>query len=301
MKRGKNMSEISKLNASGYRDMTAYAALNNIEREEMKVKMVANPVKDEIIKINQRIEQIELSKCVPTGYQRVTSDSQVKKIVENFDENKLGVLTVSWRDGKYRLADGLHRSKALKILGYTHAPCVVLTGLTYEQEADFFRRQNENRRGITTFDDFKAGLEAKDAVCLEINEILHENGFQIGRGGFFKIASVNALFTIVKDYGYRTLDDTLFILANTWSTVPEASNYDFLLGTAEFIYRYGAMGFTERLKNKIAVIFYDYAEAMRVVRGAKTLPPRMKFCRILVEHYNKGLHGNSKKRLKLEY
>ena len=70
---------------------------------------------------NQRIEVIALSECVPTNYQRPTSDNQVAKIVGDFDEAKLGVLTVSLRDGCFHIVDGLHRSKALKAHGYTHA------------------------------------------------------------------------------------------------------------------------------------------------------------------------------------
>jgi len=172
--------------------------------------------------------------------------------------------------------------------------------MTYEQEADFLRKQDENKRRISKFDDFKAGIQAKDQKCLEIDEILRENGFQIGRGGFFKINSIRSLFTIVNDYNYKTLDDTLFLLAHTWSDIKESSNSEFLLGVAEFVSRYGTVEFTERLKNKFSVICYDYAEIMRM-RGSITLnTPRKKLCRIFVEHYNKGIHANSKKRLNWE-
>lgn len=257
-------------------------------------------MKNNIKATAQRIEHIALSKCVPADYQRITSPAQVTKIAQKFDETKLGVLTVSLRGGRYYIIDGLHRSAALKSLGYTHAPCVVLTGMTYEQEADFFRRQNENKRSITTFDDFKAGLEGKDEMCLRINETVKCNGFQIGRGGFFKIRSIHALFTIARDFGYETLDDTLCVLAHTWGDIAEASHCEWLLGTAEFVHRYGMVEFAGRLRGKFAVISYDYAEAMRVRGSIGSTASRKKFCRILVEHYNKGLRVNSKKRLRWE-
>ena len=79
---------------------------------------------------SQRLEQIRLDDCVPTNYQRVTNNGQVAGIVGEFDEARLGTITVSLRDGNYHIVDGLHRSLALKALGYTHALCVVLTGLT---------------------------------------------------------------------------------------------------------------------------------------------------------------------------
>jgi hypothetical protein len=294
------MNTNPKLNASGYRDLTAYKAINNIDREVKYTRTEELPVKNNIRLTSQRIEHIKLSDCVPTAYQRLTDTVKLAKIIREFTEKKLGVLTVSLRDGNYYIIDGLHRSIALKRLGYTHAPCIVLTGMTYEQEADFLRKQDENKRRISTFDDFKAGIEAKDKKCLEINEILRENGFKIGRGGFFKINSLRTLFTIVNDYSYKTLDDTLFLLAHTWGDIKKASNSEILLGIAEFVSRYGVAEFSERLKNKFSVIYYDYAEITHM-RGSVTLSsPREKLCRILVEHYNKGIHANSKKRLKWE-
>jgi len=250
---------------------------------------------------NQRIELINLDDCAPAGYQRPTSPTQVAKIVKKFNEAKLGVLTVSLRGGNYYIIDGLHRSAALKELGYSHTPCVVLTGMTYEDEAEFFRMQNENKRPIATLEDFNCGIESKDPICLKINEIVKANSFTIGNGrSFFQIASVLGLYTIVKDYNYQVLDDTLCLLANTWSEFRKASQYECLLGVAEFVSRYGLAEFSERLRDKFYAISYDYAEAMRVQGCAGTTTSRKKFCRALVIHYNKGLRSDSKRRLEWE-
>jgi len=247
---------------------------------------------------SQRIELIALNDCAPAGYQRPTSPKQVSDIVQEFDEAKLGVLTVSLRGGNYYIIDGLHRSAALKTLGYSHTPCVVLTGMTYEEEAEFFRKQNENKRPITTLEDYASGIESNDPLCLKIDAIVKANGFSVGNGrSFFKIASVHGLYTIVKDYSYKVLDDTLFLLANTWSDIRKASQYECLLGVAEFVSRYGLAEFSERLKDRFYAISYDYAEAMRVQGCAGTTTSRKKFCRALVIHYNKGLRSDSKRRL----
>jgi len=186
----------------------------------------------------------------------------------------------------------------LKTIGFTHANAVVLTGMSYEQEAAYFRRQNENRRIIATFDDFKAGLEEKDEMCLRVNEIVNANGFQIGRGNsFYHIASIQALFTIVKDFGYKVLDDTLCLLASTWSSIPKASRCECILGVPEIVNRYGMAEFAERMKSEFAVVIYEYTEAMRMQGSAGSSTSRKKFCRALVTNYNKGLRSNSKKRL----
>ena len=266
----------------------------------MNANQTQRPKKEEPKMLEQRLEHIPLSACVATNYQRKTNDAQVAAITRKFCEGKLGALTVSLRDGNYHIVDGLHRSKALKLLGYTHALCIVLTGLTYEQEAELFRAQNENKRRVVTFDDFRAGLEARNEQCLKINEIVQANEFQIGKGGFYKLASVRALYTIAEDFGYGVLDDTLFLIACTWNHINKASQCEPLLGVAEFVSRYGIAEFSERMKSKFAVVMYDYTEAMRMKGSIASATSRKKFCRILVEHYNKGLTGNSKKRLKWE-
>jgi hypothetical protein len=95
---------------------------------------------------NQRTQFIPLSDLCMDEYQRPTSTKQVNAISENFDESKLGFLTVSSRDGKYYILDGAHRATVMRKLGYTHANCLVLEGMTFEMEAEYFRTQNDNRR-----------------------------------------------------------------------------------------------------------------------------------------------------------
>jgi hypothetical protein len=237
-----------------------------------------------------------------SGYQRATNPAQVESIVKNFDETKLGTLTVSERDGKFHVIDGAHRSKAMRKLGYTHALCVTLKGLTFEQEAEYFRKQNQDKRNIKPLEFFKAGLVSGDDECVKIYRIVRSNGFQVGSGNkdFYKIAAIQALFAITDDYGYEVLDDTLCLIANAWNGVAKASQSESLLGVAEFVSRYGMADFADRMKEKFSVIFYDYTEAARVRGTVSSATARKKFCRVLVEHYNKGLANNSKKRLKWE-
>ena len=176
----------------------------------------------------------------------------------------------------------------------------MLAGLTFEQEAEYFRKQNQDKRLIKPMEFFKAGLVSGDEQCVKIYRIVKSNGFNIGNGNkdFFKIGAIQALFTITDEYGYEVLDDTLCLLASTWSGLPKASQAESLLGVAEFVSRYGMADFAERLKDKFTIVFYDYTEAARV--RATTATSRKKFCRVLVENYNKGIANNSRKRLKWE-
>jgi len=250
----------------------------------------------------QHIDLVALKDIESCGYQRATNPTQVANIVKRFDEAKLGTLTVSNRDGRYYLIDGAHRKNALNILGYTHAPCVVLTGLTYEQEAEYYRMQNQDKRLLTPGDLFKAGLASGDERCVAINRIVKSNGFQVGKGDkdFYRIAAIHTLYTICEDYGYDVLDVTLFLIANTWAGIARASHSECLLGVAEFVNRYGMADFAERLHDKFIVIWHDYSESMRFQGSIGSAISRVKFCKTLVGHYNKGIRRDSKKHLKWE-
>jgi hypothetical protein len=252
----------------------------------------------------QTIKTLPVGELLTGGYQRPTNTAQVDKIVAGFDEAKLGMLVVSERDGKHHLLDGAHRTAALRKIGYTHAKCIVLTGLTYQDEAEYFRTQNQNSRPLTKYNLFKAGLESRDEMCVKIDEITRANGFEVGMSTryFNNISAIFALTTRCSVYGYETLNDMLVLLRATWEGINNVTRREFLVGTAEFVHRFGKADFAERMKFKsIAEIWQDYlAETSRSNRSSADPSMRRAFCRVLVRHYNKGLASNSKKRLIME-
>ena len=250
---------------------------------------------------DQTIKMLPVGELLTGGYQRPTNTAQVDKIVAGFDEAKLGMPVVSERDGKYHLLDGAHRTAALRKIGYTHAMCIVLTGLTYRDEAEYFRTQNQNSRPLTKYNLFKAGLESGDEMCIRIDEIAHANGFMVGMSNrsFNNLSAIFALTTICSVYGYETLDMTLSLLRATWEGINNVTRREFLVGTAEFVHRFGKVDFAERMKFKsIAEIWQDYlAETSHSNRSSSDPSMRRAFCRVLARHYNRGLSANSKKRL----
>ena len=253
---------------------------------------------------NQTIQSLPVEELRLGGYQRPTNTAQVDKIAASFDEAKLGMIVVSERDGQYHLLDGAHRTAALRKLGYTHAMCIVLRGLTYADEADYFRSQNLNVRPLTKYNLFKAGLEAGDKVCVHIDEICRANGYMVSMSsrGFNNISAIYALTTICAVYGYSCLDATLKLIRATWEGVSNATRREFLVGIAEFVHRFGPADFAARMRYKnIAEIWQDYlAETSHSNRQTCDPAMRKAFCRVLVRHYNKGLASNSRKRLEME-
>ena len=90
-------------------------------------------------------KQIDSSKIKAANYQRLIKTRKVKKIVDNFDQNLVNVVKVSFRDGVYWDFDGDHTvvsckehngGKDLAIW------CKVFYGMTYEDEAYYFAKQN---------------------------------------------------------------------------------------------------------------------------------------------------------------
>lgn len=253
---------------------------------------------------NQTILQLPIGMLQVGGYQRPTNTAQVDKIAAHFDEAKLGLPIVSERDGQYHLLDGAHRVAALRKIGYTHAKCLVLTGLSYQDEAEYFRTQNQNSRPLTRYNQYKAGLESGNEQCVQIDRIAHVNGFNVGMSykNFNSIAAIHALTTICSVYGYDTLEKTLGLLRATWEGINNVTRREFLVGTAEFVHRFGTAQFAERMKfRSIAEIWQDYlAESSHSNRNSSDPAMRKAFCHVLIRHYNRGLSANSKKRLVME-
>ena len=253
---------------------------------------------------NQTLKLLPIGELQVGGYQRPTNTAQVEKIAAHFDEAKLGLPIVSARDGKYHLLDGAHRVAALRKIGYTHALCIVITGLSYQDEADYFRTQNQNSRPLTKYNLFKAGLESGDEMCVQIDRITRANGFMVGMSAnrFNYIAAIYSLTTICTVYGYEVLDTTLALIRATWDGINNATRREFLVGIAEFVNRYGTVKFAERMRFKnLATIWQDYlVETGHANRQASDPMMRKAFCRVLVRHYNQGLNPNSKNRLTME-
>ena len=261
--------------------------------------------------VEQRIECVPLERIVTEQYQRILNMKNVAGIVKNFDPAKLGVLVVSHReDGTYAVLDGQHRLTALRQLGYDATNCIVLEGMTIQQEADYFRRQNENKQSLRINDTFNASLWAEDAESLRIKELMDKYGFRHGKSGQpMCICAIGALQRILRRFGDRTLELTLACIAATWPHDSTILRGEMLAGLGEFWRRYGekltVAQFEARMRKHLPMEMYQ--EARRRTQG-KTTPAtafnktiRFTMCAVYVSAYNKQLRTNSPNRLELEW
>ena len=235
--------------------------------------------------VEQRIECVPLERIVTEQYQRILNMKNVAGIVKNFDPAKLGVLVVSHRED-------------------------VLEGMTIQQEADYFRRQNENKQSLRINDTFNASLWAEDAESLRIKELMDKYGFRHGKSGQpMCICAIGALQRILRRFGDRTLELTLACIAATWPHGSTILRGEMLAGLGEFWRRYSekltVAQFEARMRKHLPMEMYQ--EARRRTQG-KTTPAtafnktiRFTMCAVYVSAYNKQLRTNSPNRLELEW
>lgn len=257
----------------------------------------------------QRVELIPVCDIVTGGYQRELTASRVARIVSAFNPAKLGVLVVNHReDGTYAILDGQHRLACLRVMGYQHARCVVLSGLTIQEEADYFRFQNENVRALTAFDLFNAGVHAKDPHYVTLKYLLEKYDFRANRsGGPHCIAAVDALSKITQLYGFSVLEQALAFISATWPTDTTIVRREMLAGMAEFVDRFGAtvsvQTFAGRMSAKhpsdMLFEFQRRTQGRGTPRNAFNQTIRFTTCGVLVDAYNKGLSSGSRKKLNL--
>ena len=99
------------------------------------------------MKYMQSIERIALSEICIEPYQRVLNNARVKRIADNFDPARVGVLLLSKRGPhSYAIVDGQHRLCAMRQIGVQDAVCIVVVGMSYEDEANYFRIQTSSSR-----------------------------------------------------------------------------------------------------------------------------------------------------------
>lgn len=148
--------------------------------------------------------------------QREQKPGKIQNIARNFDPDKLGIPTVSRRDGHHWVTDGGHRVEAMRALGMGghEVYCKVLHGLTEQQEAELFLGLNEINP-VTALDRFQVAVVADREIEVDIDRIVRKQGMHVG-GGTGGIKSVSALKTIYVNGGPESLAQTIRIISESY-------------------------------------------------------------------------------------
>lgn len=170
-------------------------------------------------------------------YQRKMNMSIINEIVNNYNENLLGVVTIVKRKNEYYCVDGQHRIAALSMLGKSRVDGIIIEN--EDNEAQLFIDLNTKRKHIAYRDLFKAKCQAGNKESIEINNIVAKNGYFLATATRVRaqncIKAINSVETIYSKYGSEHLDLTLSAIRRIYGIEAMSINREFLVGYALFL------------------------------------------------------------------
>ena len=229
------------------------------------------------------------------AYQRERSDRFVARVASDFDKNLLKPIKVSERDSQLYCIDGQHSLEIVKTASGREDAlvwCMIYKGLTYENEAYLFSKQQQYEKSLLSYNITNAKIEAKDPDALMIDRILSSYGFSISdRIGDYRIKATKVLERVYSEFGPECLAKVLLLIKETWNGNREYLRSAFILAIAKMvvIYDLNEDAFISRFKTTTMdeIVF----EAKNCSYGSKK-----DYLRALVNIYNK----RGGKRLNLE-
>lgn len=164
-----------------------------------------------------RVSEMRVSPKAQRDHTKPGALRLIEEIAGDFDPDKLGLMTVSERDGVYWVIDGGHRRAALIRMGYEdqQVQCRTYHGLSEEDEAEMFLSLN-NVRVVSAMDKFKVAVVAGRGVEAEIDRVVRAQGLSIGGGKGTSIRSVTAVMKVFESGGAKVLAQTLDIIKESY-------------------------------------------------------------------------------------
>lgn len=193
--------------------------------------------------------------------------ARVKREAARFNPSALGVLILSERlDGSFVVLDGMHRIEFAKAAGWDQPlDAIVFHDLTVEEEAGLFLLYN-NKKDPSAMSRFKARVVTRNEVAVEIDRIIHENGWEVNRNGApGSLAAVDAAERVFRtgagalpegEYN-NLLDQVLATITAAWGLDPAGVHQHILSGMGMFYAR-----------------FWQTSDAHKLVRELRGVTPK---------------------------
>lgn len=164
--------------------------------------------------------------------QRATIKARVRKLGREWDFRKVGVITISMRDGVAYIVDGQHRWRAALECGYgnSKALCHVYTNLTEQEEAALFIGLNDARR-VTPIENYEVGLVAREEPYVSIEATLNRFGLTVGN----KSGAIKCVDALRRAHNEGVLPELCAILTGAWGGSIEAFDRIIVDGMARLL------------------------------------------------------------------
>lgn len=234
------------------------------------------------------------------GYNRGINRAQVNKIKKDFHDYMVQPAIVSYRDGKYWIIDGQHRSQAQYEMNdcdpNTKILCDVRTGMTYEEEADLYIRLNTAPK-ILTFKDKLTGLvESKDSTALQFRDTVESCGYVIDGRSSTTLRALSTTWRIFNKHdGEKELKQILELAYACWPANQMGAHSSMIDGLALFLKHHGGEYNRERFIKALSPI-----DPREIIRKSKAFYKQMDskaftqpYCTYttLINSYNAGLRN----------
>lgn len=248
---------------------------------------------------NSKIVLLPLDSLINCPFGRDIKIRAVNKIVKEWDERAFGILLVGHINDTYMVIEGNHRVEAIRqIDDYEAVWCQVLENITVEEAADIYIKINQNRRQLTRYDIYKAGIMAGDSKWIGIDQAIKKAGMKAAKSSKSgdSVSSIAMIENIYIKYGDGVLVDTLRAIHSIWFGDKMSKRSEFIGGMAYLINYtnevYRPNGFsleelTDKLKYELPMqILGKYLS--RVSSGAKCESSWATMATVLSECYNKS-------------
>lgn len=145
------------------------------------------------------------------GYQRELSARKIEDIIRDFDENRVCLIVVNYRNGRFWITDGQHTAAVLQRLGIPTAWYKVMINESLEYEAKLFADQDKGSSRVSNNDKFFARLCAKEPAAMIIKEITSKYNVSIRKKvnsccKSMEVGCIRTLDYIVNNFGKNGLD-----------------------------------------------------------------------------------------------
>lgn len=201
-----------------------------VEPKESDALLAETVIKNAYHVGNKLIAEVPISLMrIDDSYQRLVQNN-IKKLMRNWNDEECQALLVSYRDGYFYIMDGQHRYVVANVKNISHLVCEIYTGLTREEEAKRFAKQNDNITRLTTYDTFKANLVFKEEIDTSIKKICDKYNVSVEKSNRAKtLKSVSSARNIVKNNGENALEWILSVIADAnWEDFTQSYGGDML-------------------------------------------------------------------------
>ena len=223
-------------------------------------------------------------------YQRPVEQKDVDKIIRDWNGREITPVVVSFRDGKFNVVDGQHHIEAMRQKAGGRdviVPCIIHTGMTYEQEAELYARLDSDKKRLTPRQHTKALVEAgTDPKIVEVKRLVEDGGFvwalKEPTGEPFEIAAVRALINAYQLLGSEGFARMLSLMAGAWQGTPNSLKASMLSGMARFVKTYET-----ELRDRAFIRRMSAVSPEEIIRlGRIETDVGLRFARIILDKYN---------------